>query len=244
MPGQSLQENVVHLMYDYALPFTLLAILPWSLAFIEWMRYVKPSPPRPWPFTIIACICSAYAIYRLFKLIPEIRNRNRGLSGELVVGQILERLRANGFEVFHDILGDGFNIDHVLIGPQGIFTVETKTIGKPHRGKAIVEYDGQKIQMNGVMLTRNPVDQAKAQSAWLAKLIQERSGKRQFVKPIVVFPGWYVQEKIKDPPVLVLNDQRITPYVLARESRLNESDIKLISAQLNQYIMSVHSDTN
>ena len=38
----------------------------------------------------------------------------------------------DGFAVFHDVPGDkAFNVDHVVIGPQGVFAVETKGRGKP-----------------------------------------------------------------------------------------------------------------
>jgi hypothetical protein len=50
------------------------------------------------------------------------------------VGQYLETLRARGYRVLHDLIGDGFNVDHALIGPDSIFTVETKTYHKARQG--------------------------------------------------------------------------------------------------------------
>ncbi|MGD1866748.1 MAG: nuclease-related domain-containing protein [Phormidesmis sp.] len=35
--------------------------------------------------------------------------------------------------MFHDVVGKNFNIDHVVIGDTGIFTIETKTYRKPMR---------------------------------------------------------------------------------------------------------------
>ena len=49
----------------------------------------------------------------------------------------------------HDLIGENFNVDHVLLGPADIFTVETKTLSKPARGKAEVRYDGQTLTVNG-----------------------------------------------------------------------------------------------
>lgn len=236
LPGQALGEQIDKMLDGQAFLYLLAGFLPWLVVFYEWQRYFNPNPPRPVLFTVLAVFVTVICVYRLYRIVPEMKNRARGRSGEIVVGQFLERLRADGFEVFHDIPANGFNIDHVLVGPQGVFTVETKTIGKPPRGKAIVDYDGQQIQLNGVTLTRNPIEQAKAQSAWLSKLIQDRTGKRLFIKPIVVFPGWYVPEKVKDPHVLVLNEQRIIPFVKAHEQTLNPPDIQLIAAQLTQYI--------
>jgi len=59
-----------------------------------------------------------------------------------------------------DVVGDGFNVDHVLIGPAGVFTVETKTHSKP-RGDARVVFDGEAIQVAGMEPDRDPVVQAR-----------------------------------------------------------------------------------
>lgn len=52
---------------------------------------------------------------------------HRGAGGEEAVGAILAGLSAQGWHVTHDFtLGRG-NIDHVLVGPGGLFAVETKS---------------------------------------------------------------------------------------------------------------------
>jgi hypothetical protein len=53
----------------------------------------------------------------------------QGAEGEEVVGQILEALRAEGWFVIHDVSFGRGNIDHILVGPGGIFTIETKSRG-------------------------------------------------------------------------------------------------------------------
>jgi hypothetical protein len=53
----------------------------------------------------------------------------RGHVGEQTVGAQLERLRPSGFDVFHDVHWPGrkrANIDHVAVGPAGIFVVDAK----------------------------------------------------------------------------------------------------------------------
>jgi hypothetical protein len=52
---------------------------------------------------------------------------SRGAHAESIVGYMLEKLRALGFEVVHDIrqAGEG-NVDHLISGPSGVFMVETK----------------------------------------------------------------------------------------------------------------------
>jgi len=53
----------------------------------------------------------------------------QGAEGEEVVGKILEGLRKEGWHVIHDVSFGRGNIDHIVVGPGGIFTLETKSRG-------------------------------------------------------------------------------------------------------------------
>ena len=55
-----------------------------------------------------------------------------GAQGELRTGRLLEPLEGEGFRILHDRKIPGSraaNIDHIVIGPPGIFVVETKSLG-------------------------------------------------------------------------------------------------------------------
>lgn len=54
-------------------------------------------------------------------------NWAQGAEGEEAVGKILEELRAEGWCVIHDVAFGRGNIDHIVVGPGGIFTIETKS---------------------------------------------------------------------------------------------------------------------
>ncbi|MGP3687440.1 nuclease-related domain-containing protein [Streptomyces sp. IBSNAI002] len=57
-----------------------------------------------------------------------------GLEGERRVGRELERLAPLGWRVLHGIeKGNGGDIDHLLIGPGGVFSINTKN----HRGASV-----------------------------------------------------------------------------------------------------------
>lgn len=65
---------------------------------------------------------------RTLDLNTEERGWRVGADGEETVGARLERLQENGWQVLHSVkVGNrGSDIDHVLIGPGGVFTVNTK----------------------------------------------------------------------------------------------------------------------
>lgn len=57
------------------------------------------------------------------------RGSNRGANGDLVTGWWLGRL-PDGWHVINDVpVGDaGANIDHLAVGPAGVFTINTKNL--------------------------------------------------------------------------------------------------------------------
>ena len=65
------------------------------------------------------------------------------------------------------------NIDHALIGPGGIFAIETKTISKPQSGKCEVSYDGNRVLVNGRAPDRDPIVQAKACARQLREMLAD-----------------------------------------------------------------------
>jgi hypothetical protein len=65
---------------------------------------------------------------------PRFERWLQGARGEERVGAVLEGLAEQGWVAIHDVsLGRG-NVDHVLVGPGGIFAIETKS----HRGRIAV----------------------------------------------------------------------------------------------------------
>lgn len=73
----------------------------------------------------LALLVTMFVVSRY--VLPLLERRDRGARGEEQVGALLEELDEQGWLVIHDAtLGNG-NVDHVLIGPPGVFTIETKS---------------------------------------------------------------------------------------------------------------------
>jgi hypothetical protein len=79
----------------------------------------------------IALLASMFVISRY--VMPLVERRDRGATGEERVGALLDQMADRGWRVIHDAnLGRG-NVDHILIGPPGVFTIETKSHPGPVR---------------------------------------------------------------------------------------------------------------
>jgi hypothetical protein len=142
-----------------------------------------------------------------------------------------------GYQVMHDLVVDGFNVDHVLIGPGGIYAVETKTISKPARGECRVTCDGQSILVNGMKPDRDPVVQAKAGARWLHDLAKHSTGKAFPVQPVVLYPGWFVNPLPRGADVWVLNEKAFIKFLLKDDPRMREDDVFLVAYHLKRYVI-------
>ena len=82
--------------------------------------------------------------------VPGVQQLRLGHEGELAVGQELNKLMSVDYRVYYDLLGDGFNVNHVLIGQTGAFVVETKARRKlvtgDGRADVKVDYTGQVLR--------------------------------------------------------------------------------------------------
>ena len=76
-------------------------------------------------------VLTAIAGRRLLSLLKDRKFCILGLEGELATGEELNQLMLDGCRVFHDIPFRFGNIDHVVVSQSGVFSVNTKMLGKP-----------------------------------------------------------------------------------------------------------------
>jgi len=234
--GQSLDEEIQKIIDDKIDGYGFWIVVFVGFTFFEWIRRYTAMPPQPVFFTLLAVFGSGYALFRIGACKRQIRQLRTARDGERAVGQYLEALREKGYRVFHDVCSKGFNIDHVLVGVGGIFTVETKTISKPAKGRLEIQYDGEQISVNGFVPDRDPIIQAKAQAHWLEGLIEESTGKTLKVRPVVIYPGWFVNKQPKGAEVWVLNPKNLPSFLEHEDKTLGSNDLSLVAYHLSRYV--------
>lgn len=243
LPGQSLEEQRRKLVEEKLEMPLLLAVVFAVFAAMEWWRYFSKQPPSPVVFTVVAVLFIGFAAWRIWRTRPRLRALKQGIEGEKAVGQFLERLREGGYQVFHDVIGGGFNVDHVLIGPAGVFTIETKTWSKPARGEARIRFDGEKITAAGREPERDVVVQARAQAAWLRGLLAESTGRNFDIFPVVVFPGWFIEQAEGSLRNMWVLEPKALPKFLESATRcLAPEEVRLASFHLSRFIRTNERD--
>jgi len=236
-PGQSLDEEVQRILDDKILIYLLFPSMFFLLATFEWYRWYSEMPPSPWLLTTLAI---ASIILSLFKIIPlkkKLSAMRQGSEGEKAVAEMLNQFREAKMKVFHDVIGENFNLDHVLVSVRGVFLVETKTYSKPLKGKTEIEFNGKALSVNNKFIGNDIVIQVTAGSKWLSSLIEDLTAKKIVVQPVVVFPGWYVKMTNEyKSNIWMVNPKNLGSFINKKNEVLSEEDVKLISNHLTRYI--------
>jgi hypothetical protein len=240
-PGESIRKRVDDLFNQIMLLSLFCGVAPAFL--LAWLLGTKnatvPSPVVWAPLLILAIGVYAWVLTCLIGLLQQRRRYRLGLSGELAVGQELNRLVADGCQVFHDFpLAANWNIDHIVVSPNGVFAIETKTRSK---GKASatqkaheVIYDGQVLQFPN-HYDKKMVAQAQRQAKSLSLMLSTALDEPVVVTPILVLPGWFVQRKTSRG-VVVLNHhpRELRAAILdARQPDLGPELVARITAEID-----------
>ncbi|CAL9510848.1 nuclease-related domain-containing protein [Streptomyces sp. enrichment culture] len=129
----------------------------------------------------------------------EVRSWSDGLTGERITGKRLNRLRSRGWFILHAIQwASGSDIDHLAIGPAGVFSINSKR----HRGKT-VWYGDTAITVNGAVQRHIAVSQSEARR--VSRALSRRCAMDVPVRPVIsVVHAAKLTIKNANPPVLVL----------------------------------------
>ena len=227
-PGETCLEKTVELSDKLESQLLLMLIAPAAVvayAFGIWHGTHFPQKQLPVSVGVVlalALLASAWSMVRTRALIRERRQYRLGFLGERHTAQALARLTGDGYVLFHDLqcrkpgTDEAFNIDHALIGPTGIFIVETKTRSKRANqpGRAEVIFDGHALDF-GTHRETAPIDQTLANASLFAKLVKGRTGLDLPVTPILSIPGWYVTARTPKP-LFVGNPDQIPAHIRSR----------------------------
>jgi nuclease-like protein len=138
----------------------------------------------------LSLLASMFVVSRY--VLPLVDRHDRGATGEEQVGGLLESLREDGWHVIHDASFGHGNIDHIAVGPGGLFTVETKSHPGPVRVRAIHGATLRQAQEERESLERVTGERVEAllvfSRAWVDKPLGRRRGVR--VMPARMLPRY------------------------------------------------------
>jgi len=167
------------------------------------------------------------------------RSWNKGITGEKTVAHYLNQLPEDYF-IFNDVKFPGSygNLDHVVIGPNGIFVIETKNYG----GFFIVKEDGWYYKKGDyIKESRSQPGKQVMRNVMSLKNFLEKNNVKTYgvwIDPIVslVNNNFKIIEKPKNYKVLY--PSTIPEYILNKKNNVNlkilQSAIDLIEPYCNE----------
>jgi hypothetical protein len=232
-------DEIVDRVFGRLLPALWIPSLLWVLVLNAVMENTLHWKPPLLAYLMLALAGSSVAGVLFWKSIPGIKGLRLGRDGERSVAEILDHAFAPmGARILHDVPGKGFNLDHVVIAPQGVFVIETKTRSKGSKDQVTVQDGG--LLIGGFRPDRDPLTQVEAGTRWLSEWLERNVRKRYPVKGAVVFPGWYVRPMtrawLKAGRPWVLPPKGLVAFVKHEPVKLSADDIQLAADRLRDYI--------
>lgn len=246
-PGESLRIRLVELdekLNDRLIQLFLAAYSPLIMAGLVALQGVHPGIGVWITIAVIAVIASLWSAYRLWKVINLRRRIRLGFEGERHVGEALNQLMLVGYRVSHDFLITDKprsirNIDHIVIGSNGVFTVETKTRRKikAENGAKITVLDNALQYPWG--FDQHDLSQAWEDAEWLAAWLSKMSNEPVKVGSILVLPGWFIDRRSKCAVTVLSGSEVAANIPKLNGTATNENEIRRLAALIEDRNRSV-----
>jgi hypothetical protein len=169
-------------------------------------------------------LCTIWLAFRDLGLPAYIDRWRIGAEGEKQTGKVLNRL-GDGWTVRHDLQGRYGNVDHLVVGPPGVFLIDSKAW---YQGITTITSEGPVVTSDHdpdlVWDWRGLPGRMRAAAAGASNAIMALGDRRISVTPVVAiwgeFPG-RVQER---GGVVYIDAEHLTEWLTNRRPRLSEQD--------------------
>ena len=243
-PGESLRLKIQKLdeKINECFAACMMAGALMGVFMFSYPKDLKVIPPLVAVLILVVMLSPIVAFYSIrgFKALTERTNYQLGFDGERFVGELLNQLMLEGCHVFHDFPADKkWNIDHIIVAPTGVFVVETKTLRKqdapPGKRDNTIVYDGAQLEFPHETHDWG-LQQAKDNARWLSTWLGSATGEKVFVRPILTFPGWWVESRSTTDDIKVVNPKQIPSIIFSCRDSLSGTGSKRIVHQLDQKV--------
>lgn len=152
----------------------------------------------------------------------------KGARGEEHVAGILRSL-PDAYHVFNDFVACGHHIDHVVLGPAGVFAVETKF----WRGKVTLE-DGH-ILLDGQLPDYPPLKQVLKESAWVRYELAKKGWKGD-VTPILAFASNTFEAKVAETKgAVIMNANYLYECLTTDHVHIPSTELERLAQLMESY---------
>jgi hypothetical protein len=163
----------------------------------EWQLYAL--------LTLLAA-AAAFAAWHLLRTIFAWRQVRYMRDASIAIGHELQRVAASHGLTYHDVPTAFGMIDHVLIGPGGIYAVNV--VARRHARSGVATLKAGSVEFSSAKKAMDIKAQATATQR-LEKELSKQVGRPLRVRSVIATPGWNI-ERQQDPNHLLVNERTLT----------------------------------
>ncbi len=196
---------------------------------------LTPAPIRPlfWAAGFAGAIVFIAALVASEP--PHVENWRFGAEGEERTAKALRSLIRSGWVLVNDVPAKRGNYDHILIGPAGVFVLETKRLAgtvSVRRGVLSVQHDGDE---GGRYEKSNVTAIVRAGAAELSEILRTHQI-HLWVQPLVVLWAKFDQRSIMSEQVAWVRGSELAKVLAARPQRLSATEVEQVSAAIVAWV--------
>ncbi len=173
---------------------------------------------------------TAVTFFMLVWLSPPgwIENWQVGAWGEVATGKVLAELDLTQWSVIHDVKTEHGNVDHIAVGPGGVFVLDSKRLG----GRVSVESGVIRVQrlddadLSYVHAGSPAVRRLAAQTS---ERIQATTHIKQWVTPVMVVWADFPQRVVETDCVVIHGDELVA-WLERRPAQIARVNVPRIAA--------------
>jgi hypothetical protein len=147
-----------------------------------------------------------------------------GAIGEELTEDALEGLDG-GWICEHDLPAERGNFDHVLVGPPGVFLIDTKRVSQ----RAVAGEDrlraGRHYHLGGA---------SRAAAAELGQQLESFCGRRPWVQEVVAIWGDFPQGQHEEHRVAYVHGDKLVDWLLSQPPKLGPEELRVVGEAVHQ----------
>ncbi|HEX8085267.1 MAG TPA: nuclease-related domain-containing protein [Solirubrobacteraceae bacterium] len=204
-------------------PFLLVPVIALCLAHVVW-----PVDLLSWSLGLAAGGLVGIWVWLRDSPAPHIENWRTGRDAERRTARALAGLARDGWAIAHDVASARGNVDHVLVGPAGVFLVDTKQLG----GVTTIRGDLVRVEPpDNPRATYEPPNLSRSvrrAAAALSRELERLANERVWVQPVVVFWNDFPAGAVDAERVVFLAGDRAASWLEQQPRRLTPASLEAL----------------
>jgi hypothetical protein len=173
-----------------------------------------------------------FAVYRLVRVVSAWREIRFVRDANIAVGHSLQRIASNHGHVYHDVATSAGVVDHVVLGPSGVYAINVVAQRSSKHGAVKVDADRLRFSSRH---TTVPLTDIVTKTARLQLDFRQLLRESIRLRLVIAVPGWEVEMRNGDG-CLVVNEKTL-PMLLGWKSEadcLMNEDVDILQDYLTK----------